>query len=181
MLVFGGRNFFKPMFSTPIDFNTSETGKLVEDTLVSGKVQYVVDTIASASIDSNNEIYYYLVPVRSEKYIVVATSDTSTIGTFGVIYQETCEFLSGDIEDTSTSVNIDGELVSMDEDLKSMLYSWNDTTNYFTTSIDDEIIPYVIYTEDFQTLKRWGIVSIVLTIVGILGVLVSVKCIRVEE
>lgn len=182
VLVFCGKDFFKSSFSNPIDFNTYETDNLVENTLVSGDVQYVVDTIASAYIDSSSNAFnYYLVPVKSQKYIIVATSDSDTISAFSTIYQETCEFLSGNIEDTSTSVSIDGKLIPLDDSLKSMLYSWNDSTNYFDTStMDDEIIPYVIYTQNFATLRNWAILSMVLIVVGVAGAVVSIKVIKVN-
>lgn len=177
-----GKGFFKVESSQPIDFNTIDTEQMEEGTLVDGGIQYVVDTIASAHISGigGGTFNYYLVPIQSQRYIIVATSDKATIGTFYDIYEETCQFLNDEIEDTSTSVTIEGELLSLDTDLKSMLYSWNNTTGYFsTTSIMDEVLPYVIYTQDFSAVEFGGIMAIVVTLVGVVGLVVSIKCIKV--
>lgn len=178
----GMGDFFKITFSTPVDINDVDTNKFTENTMVSGEIYYVIDSIASSystNIFNNTKINYYLVPIKSGKYIIVASGNSEEITMFNKIFQQTCQYLNEEIEDTFTSVTIDGKILPIDDDLKELLYSWCNTTNYFTTDeisiLDELVLPYVLYTQDWHNIKVLTITGIIITTIGIIGLIVSIK------
>lgn len=181
----GMGDFFKITFSAPVDINDVDTSKFTENTMVSGEVYYVIDSIASSystDVFDNTKINYYLVPIKSGRYIIVASGNSEEITMLNKIFQQTCQYLNQEIEDTFTSVTIDGKLLPIDDDLKQLLYSWCDTTNYFTTEevsiLDELVLPYVLYTQDWHNIKVLTITGIVITVVGIIGLIISIKIVK---
>lgn len=181
----GMGDFFKITFSAPVDINDVDTSKFTENTMVSGEVYYVIDSIASSystDVFDNTKINYYLVPIKSGRYIIVASGNSEEITMFNKIFQQTCQYLNQEIEDTFTSVTIDGKLLPIDDDLKQLLYSWCDTTNYFTTEevsiLDELVLPYVLYTQDWHNIKVLTITGMVITVVGIIGLIISIKIVN---
>ena len=147
--------------------------------LVSGDVYYVIDSIAtsySTELFNKTKTIYYLVPIKSGKYILVASGNTTEINTFDRIFQQTCQYLNKEIEDTLTSINIDGKIFPVDENLKELLYSWAESTNYFSTTdksaIDEEVLPYVVCTQNWSNIKSITISGLITLIVGIVGIIV---------
>lgn len=178
-------DFFKITFSAPVDINDVNTSKFTENTMISGDVYYVIDSIASSystDVFDNTKINYYLVPIKSGRYIIVASGNSEEITMFNKIFQQTYQYLNQEIEDTFTSVTIDGKLLPIDDDLKQLLYSWCDTTNYFTTEevsiLDELVLPYVLYTQDWHNIKVLTITGIVITVVGIIGLIISIKIVK---
>lgn len=169
----GASDFFKITFGTTVDINTNDTSQYTKDTMACGTVYYTIDTIANA----NDTIYYYLVPTKSEKYLVVATSNQTQIDTLNTIALQTYEYLNGELQGTTTNLEVEGRLSDMDGDLQSMLYSWCKSTNYFgdetTSEISQQVLPYVLYCQDWQSIKTISILAIVVIVLGISGIVTT--------
>ena len=97
----GASDFFKITFGTTVDINTNDTSQYTKDTMACGTVYYTIDTIANA-----NDTIYYLVPTKSEKYLIVATSNQTQIDTLNTIASQTYEYLKGDLQDTTTNLEV---------------------------------------------------------------------------
>lgn len=182
MFFFGVGDCIKIISNKPMDINDIDSSKFENGKLVSGNVYYVVDSIAtsySTELFNNVKVIYYLVPVKSGKYILVATGNTNEINTFDRIFQQTCQYLNKEIEDTFTSITIDGKVFPIDDELKEFLYSWAETTNYFSTTdrtaIDEEVLPYVIHTQNWSNIKTITMVGFIIIVIGIVGILIVYK------
>lgn len=178
----GAGDFFKINFSEPIDINDVDSSKFTKNTLVSGDVYYVIDSIASSystAIFNNTKTVYYLIPIKCGKYILVATGNSNEINMFDRIFQQTSQYLNKEIEDTFTSTTINGKVFPIDDDLQELLYSWCDDTNYFSTTdrsaIDEQVLPYVIYTQNWGNIQTLTIVGISMIVVGVIILLIVVK------
>ena len=179
MFFSGASDCYKIVFNQPLDLNDVDSSKFTDGELVSGDVYYVIDSIAtsySTELFNKTKTIYYLVPIKSGKYILVASGNTTEINTFDRIFQQTCQYLNKEIEDTLTSINIDGKIFPVDENLKELLYSWAESTNYFSTTdksvIDEEVLPYVVCTQNWSNIKSITISGLITLIVGIVGIIV---------
>jgi hypothetical protein len=182
LTAFCGGDALKVATSKVVDINDNDSTNLTENTLVDGNVYYIVGSIASSysedALDTTST-KYYLVPIESGKYVVLANSDTTLNDTIDSISTQTQSYLNGDIEDITTAMGVTGKLVSMDDELRELLYSWCDSTGYFNTSdqatIDTLVLPYVLYPQDWATIQRLAIVGLVCIVVGVVGGIVCIK------
>ncbi|MCC8069342.1 MAG: hypothetical protein LIO71_06305 [Ruminococcus sp.] len=182
MLFSGIGDCTKIVSTEPLDINDVDSSKFHDGILVSGDIYYVIDSVAtsySTELFSNSKIIYYLVPIKSGKYVLVATGNTNEINTLDRIFQQTCQYLNQEIEDTFTSLNIDGKVFPLDDELKDFLYSWAETTNYFSTTdqslIDEEVLPYVIHTQSWKNIKVITAVGLITMLLGIIGFIIVHK------
>jgi hypothetical protein len=185
LALFGVGDFYKIHFSTPVDLNDVDSSKFTDGTLVSGEVYYVIDSIASSystELFDQSKVNYYLVPINCGEYVVVATGNSSEVTMFNKIFQQTCQYLNQEIEDTYTSVSVDGKLLPMDDDLREMLYTWADSTDYFTADeraqLDELVLPNVLHTQDWDNVTVLTVTGFVVVVVGVVGLVLSIRALR---
>lgn len=163
--VVGMADFYKIISKSTLNLDETDISKFQDSTLINGDVKYVIDCIA---VDSESNTKYYLIPLKSQNYIVLATSDTSTLGSLDNIKEQTERYLTGNIEDTTISTYVEGRLISIDDELSELLYNW-DNDNNLDISITGQVIPYVIYTISWSNIKVISITGLVLIIIGVAG------------
>lgn len=169
-------NFFKIVSNDILSIDEIDTSKFQEHTLISGDIHYVIDCVAINTDEYNNDntIQYYLIPIKSQNYIVLATQDKELIKKLVNIQEQTQRYLNNQIEDTTLSTYIEGTLISIDDELSQILYDWSNN-NSFKLSIDGQVLPYVIYTQKWSSITTISIVGLIMVITGITGFLVLLK------
>ncbi|MGN1411572.1 MAG: DUF6709 family protein [Oscillospiraceae bacterium] len=165
-------DFIKIVSKNTITLDETDVSKFDETSFIHGDVHYIIDMVAQD--DSKNTIQYYLVPLKSEKYIVIATNDIKTINEFTNIREQTQRYLNDEIDDTTLSTYIEGRLIPIDDGLSQILYDWH-RNNGLNVFIYGQVIPYVVYVESWSSIKIITIVGLIMISIGIVAILVLRK------
>lgn len=167
--------FYKIVSENTLSIDETDISKFNEDTLISGNIQYVIDCVAISNVEeaSNTDMQYFLVPIKSQKYIIVATQQLEIVNSFENIQEQTKRFLNDEIDDTTISIYIEGSLIPLDEELSKILYEWN-VNNTFDISIDGEILSYIIYVHNWSTIKVFTIIGLFMSFTGVIGIFIII-------
>ena len=158
-----------------LEYRQMQTGDLV-----SGKIDYVLDTVAEEyetkfgirTSDDSTKLYYIIGLENS--YAIYETSSKEEYETLDKICEETWAYL--DSEDVnaplpSTTLQIQGEVQKMDEKIAGYFKDWFKEADFSDEEFENSTEVYMISRANLDGLKRSVHIGIGMTAVGAVGLI----------
>ena len=174
VLLFAGRRFIVPAFSTPVDIEEEGMGAVELNTAVETDLYMVFERFSRR--DSRD---YHVIPVWSGEYgyFIPLSIPSENAGDYTGVVDETMDFAYGYTNSYGTeTVHFQGVVLEMDDTTSGKMKDWFRETGLFEreSDMDDAMLPYMLYQVNLTSVKENTILFAWIMIVGLVFLCVGI-------
>lgn len=174
VLLFGGRSYIVPAFSTPVDIMDTGMQDIGHNTAVETDLPVIFERFAS--LDNMN---YHVIPVwagNEIKYIPLAVFG-SQAGKYKKVIDNSMDWLDGDTDKYGTkTVSFAGVILKTDDEVNNRMKKWFMKKGLFEheSDIDNYTLPYMLYQVNLSGVRNNTIVFTAMIVIGIFLLLIGI-------
>ncbi|MDE5823501.1 MAG: hypothetical protein K2N44_03860 [Lachnospiraceae bacterium] len=174
VLLFAGRRFIVPAFSTPVDIVEEGMEAVAPNTAVETDLYMVFERFSRR--DSRD---YHVIPVWSGEYgyVIPLSISSENAGDYTQVVDETMDYAYGYTNDYGTeTVHFQGVVLELDDTTSGKMRDWFREVGFFEreSDMDDAILPYMLYQVNLTGVKENTILFAWIMIVGLVFLCIGI-------
>ncbi len=174
VLLFAGRSYIKPAFSTPVDIEETGMEAIEPGTAVETDLNMIFERFSRRE---NRD--YHVIPVWSGEYtyFIPLSISSDRAGEYTRVVDETMNFAYG-YKDTygTENVHFQGVVLELDDTTAEKMKDWFREKELFVkeSDMDKVMLPYILHQVDLAGVKQNTVLFIWIMIVGLVFLCVGI-------
>ena len=180
---FQGNTDKKIMNETPVSLEEINILNCEKNTHVKGEIYaclgpYAEEYQTRYFVKTSDSTYYYFIPVGTENFISISTSDSSLVAKLNALDTATTKYINGEADNIYYSpIEFEGKIIGLDSEMAGYLYDWLYSTGFeAATTTKEELKTRYLGNYKIVALSDGGSSSMIvgggMTIIGLIGLLV---------